>query len=206
MLGLYGNHRDNLGGGGLSTYSLTASSGDVDIETPAARAVDALTARTQGGYGKLAFTAARLQSVTRTISLYASIYGQVASENLDISEKMVLGGPYGVRAYPVGEAYADEGYVASLEARLLLPRPSERMLGQMHAIAFVETGTVTINADPGAAGSNHRTLSAAGVGLSWSAYNNFVAKAFYAHRLGNAKATSAPDSSGRFWLQLVKYF
>lgn len=206
MLGVYGNHRDNLGGGGLSTYSLSASSGNVDIETPAARAADAATARTHGGYGKLAFTAARLQSVTRTVSLYASIYGQLASENLDISEKMVLGGPYGVRAYPVGEGYADEGYVASLEARLLLPKPSERMVGQMHAIAFIDTGTVTINADPWAGGSNHRTLSAAGVGLTWSAYNNFVAKAFYAHKLANARATSAPDASGRFWLQLVKYF
>lgn len=206
MLGLYGNHRDNLGGGGLSTWSITGSSGDVDLETPAVRAVDAATARTDGSYGKLAFTAARLQSVTRTISLYAAAYGQVASKNLDISEKMVLGGPYGVRAYPVGEAYADEGYVATLEGRLLLPRFDQRMVGHMHAIAFVDTGTVTFNENPWAAGSNHRTLSGAGVGLTWSDYNNFAVKAYYAHKLGNAAATSAPDSSGRFWLQLVKYF
>ncbi len=206
MLGLYGNHRDDLGGGGLSTYSITGSSGDVDIETPAARAADAATARSNGGYGKLAFTAARLQHVTRTISLYGAVYGQVASKNLDISEKMVLGGPYGVRAYPVGETYADEGYVATLEARLLLPRFAESMPGQMHAIAFVDTGTVRVNRNPWAPGPNQRTLSAAGIGLSWSAYNNFVAKAYYAHKLGNAAATSAPDSSGRFWLQLIKYF
>ncbi len=206
MVGLYGNHRDDFGGGGLSTYSISGSFGNVDIETPAALAADAAAARTNEGYGRLAFTATRLQSVTRTISLYGAIYGQVASKNLDISEKMVLGGAYGVRAYPTGETYADEGYVATLEARLLLPKFAESMPGQMHAIAFVDTGTVTINKEPWTGGTNHRTLSGAGVGLTWSAYNNFVVKAGYAHKLGNAVATSAPDSSGRFWLQLVKYF
>ena len=89
---------------------LTWTSGDLDIETPSALAVDAATARTNGHYGKLAYNAARLQSVTDTVSLYGAINGQFASKNLDISEKMGLGGMYAVRAYPVGEAYADEGY------------------------------------------------------------------------------------------------
>ena len=204
--GVYGNHRDNFGGGGLNTYSLTGSSGSVDIRTPAALAMDAATARTQGQYGKLAFTAARLQNVTRTVSLYAGIYGQLASKNLDISEKMVLGGAYGVRAYPTGEAYADEGYVATLEARLLLPKVLPRVPGQVHLIAFADTGYATANTNPWSPGQNHRTLSGAGVGLTWADYNNFVVKTYYAHKLGSAAATSVPDSSGRFWLQLVKYF
>jgi hemolysin activation/secretion protein len=205
-MGLYGNHRDGFGGGGVSTYSLTASAGNVDIETPAARAADALSARSNGGYGKLGFTAARFQNVTSIVSLYAAVYGQLASKNLDISEKMVLGGAYGVRAYPSGETYADEGYVATFEARLLLPKFAQALPGQMHAIAFADTGTATINKDPWTAGTNHRTLSGAGVGLTWADYNNFVIKAYYAHKVGGAVATSAPDSSGRFWLQLVKYF
>jgi hemolysin activation/secretion protein len=132
-LGLHGNHFDSLGGGGASSYSLTQSFGNLDIETPAALAVDAATARTNGHYQKLAYYVARLQRVTKRVSLYGSINGQFASKNLDISEKMGLGGPYAVRAYPVGEAYSDEGYVATLEARLLLPKFSERMPGQMPA-------------------------------------------------------------------------
>ena len=78
--------------------------------------------------------------MTDSVSLYGAIYGQFASKNLDISEKMGLGGMYAVRAYPVGEAYADEGYVVNLEARLLLPKFSQRMPGQMHLIGFVDTG------------------------------------------------------------------
>jgi hemolysin activation/secretion protein len=204
--GVYGNHRDSFGGGGLSTYSLTGSLGSVDIHTPAALAVDAASAQTQGQYRKLAFTAARLQNVTRRVSVYAGIYGQLASKNLDISEKMVLGGAYGVRAYPTGEAYADEGYVATFEARLLLPKILPRVPGQMHLIAFADTGYASADTNAWSPGQNHRTLSGAGVGLTWADYNNFVLKTYYAHKLGNAAATSAPDSSGRFWLQLVKYF
>ena len=193
MASLFGNHRDTLGGGGYSGYSLTWSYGDIDIETPGARAVDAATARTNGHFNKVGFTAMRLQSLMGPLSLYGAIKGQVASKNLDISEKMGLGGVYAVRAYPEGEAFADEGYVVNLETRLLLPRFSEGLPGQLHLIAFVDTGTVTVNKNSWTAGDNHRTLSGAGVGFVWAAYNNFVVTAYYAHKLGNAAATSAPD-------------
>lgn len=206
MASLAGNHRDRIGGGGLSRFSLTGSAGDVDIRTPVARAVDAVTARTNGHYNKLGFTASRLQRVTDTVSLSAAIQGQVASKNLDISEKMVLGGMYGVRAYPAGEAYADEGYILNLEARYLLPRPANDFPGRVHLIGFVDTGRVTINAEPWAAGRNHRTLSGAGLGLSWAEYGNFAVNAYWARKIGNEAAVSAPDKSSRFWIQGIKFF
>ena len=204
--GLAGNHRDSLGGGGASSYSVTTYFGDLDIETPAALAADAATARTNGNYQKLGFHVARLQRVTDRVSLYGAINGQFASKNLDISEKMSLGGPSAVRSYPVGEAYADEGYIANLEVRLLLPKFSERMPGQMHLVGFADIGTVTLHKNPWTDAQNHRTLSGAGIGLTWADYNNFVVHAYWAHKLGNEVATSAPDESSRFWIQLVKYF
>lgn len=206
LASLYGDQRDNFGGGGLTGYSLTWSTGNIDIETPVARTIDAATAKSNGHFDKLGFRAMRLQRVTDAISLYAGINGQVASKNLDSSEKMELGGMYGVRAYPEGEAYADEGYVLNLEARYLLPRFPTRLPGQMHLIGFVDTGSVTTHKHPWAAGPNSRSLSGAGVGLSWAEANNFSVKAYYAVKLGNEAATSAPDKSGRFWIQLVKYF
>jgi hemolysin activation/secretion protein len=203
---LVGNHHDGFGGGGLTSYSLTGTTGNVDIITPEALAVDEVTAQTDGNFQKLGFNVARLQSVTERISLYAGINGQFAAQNLDISEKMALGGPYAVRAYPVGEGYSDDAYVATLEARLLLPTAWESMSGQMHLIGFADTGTGTINKDPWMDGDNHRTLSGAGVGLTWAEYNNFMVSVCYAHKLGNEVATAAPDASGQFWLQAVKYF
>ena len=200
---LYGDQRDNFG---LSSYSLAGATGNIDLQTPAVRSFDAATAQSNGHFNKLGFSAIRLQSVTEFLSLYASINGQVASKNLDVSEKMRLGGMYGVRAYPEGEAYGDEGYVLNLEARMLLPKFSELMPGQLQLIAFVDTGTVTVNKNPWAAGPNRRTLSGAGVGLNWSSPNNFIVKTYYARKLGSEAATSAPDASGRFWIQGVKYF
>ena len=208
MLGLYGNHRDSIGAGGISNFSLTWSAGDLDIRTPSVLATDATTARTNGGYGKLAFSAARLQNVSDTLSLYGAINGQFASKNLDISEKMGLGGPYAVRAYPVGEGYGDEGFVVNLEARLRLPKFSQSLPGQIHLVGFVDAGSVKLNKNPWPAltGPNHRSLSGAGIGLTWAELNNFSLSAYYAFKLSNSDATSAPDKNGRIWVQGVKYF
>jgi hypothetical protein len=56
------------------------------------------------------------------------------------------------------------------------------------------------------AGPNTRTLSGIGIGLNWAEANNFLARVYYAVKLGNEKPTSAPDESGRLWFQLVKFF
>jgi hemolysin activation/secretion protein len=205
---LYGDHRDNFFGGGLSSFSLTWFAGNLDIRTQAARNIDSATARTNGLYNKVRFNAMRLQNVTESFSIYASFNGQLAFNNLDISEKMELGGMYAVRAYPEGEAYADEGYVATLEGRLKLPKFFERLPGQMQLVGFGDIGGVRVNHSPGAwaTGSNNRTLYGAGLGLTWMDYNNFSVKAYYAYRLGSEKVLSGPNSPGQFWIQLVKYF
>lgn len=203
---LYGDHRDAVGGAGVTSASLTLSSGTLNIDTPVVRDIDALTAQTSGHFSKLAFTLARLQAISESVSLYAALSGQVASKNLDVSEKIELGGVNGVRAYPEGETFADQGYLVNLEARYQLPKLSPGFDGQIQLIGFADTGSVTINKSPWADGVNHRTLSAAGVGVNFYKVNNYTVKAYYARKLGNATAVSAPDRSGRFWLQGVKYF
>jgi hemolysin activation/secretion protein len=202
---LYGEHRDAWGGAGLSSYSLACVTGNLNIKTPATRATDASTAASDGQYSKLVFAVSRAQQATQTISLIASLSGQVASKNLDMSEKMELGGMYGVRAYPEGEAYADQGYLLTLEARkqLLLP-PS--MIGQVHLAAFIDTGAVQLSHFPWTDSNNSRHISGAGVGAYWTRSQDFSVKAFYARKLGNENALSAPDKLGRFWVQAVKYF
>ena len=118
-LGFSGDTRDGLGGGGWNVFSAGWTIGSLDIESPIERAADALTARSQGGYHKLQLSAARLQTLSGPLSLYAAVRGQLAFDNLDSSEKMELGGAYGVRAYPEGESYGDQGYIATAEARLM---------------------------------------------------------------------------------------
>jgi hemolysin activation/secretion protein len=204
--GFRGDHRDSFGGGGWNVFSVGATVGDLNIETPEARAADAAGPRTNGTYGKLQFSAARLQKVTGPLSLYGAVRGQLASKNLDSSEQMALGGAYAVRAYPEGEAYGDEGYVANLEARYMLPDFSDAIPGRIQLVGFVDVGAVTVAKNPWFPGSNSEHRSGYGAGIIWSNPNDFLVTASYARKLGDQEATSAPDRSGRFWVQFVKLF
>jgi hemolysin activation/secretion protein len=201
----YGDQRDAWGGGGLNSYSLAWSTGTIDIRTPLALQRDADTARSDGRYNKLAFALSRVQRANESLTLSASLSGQMASKNLDVSEKMELGGMYGVRAYPEGEAYADEGLLLTLEARQQLRLP-DSATSQVHLAVFVDAGTVKLHHKPWLAENQRRHLSGAGVGVYWTRSRDFSVKAFYAHKLGHEDALSAPDKSGRIWVQAVKYF
>jgi hemolysin activation/secretion protein len=206
VLGLSGDSRDGLGGGGWNAFSVGWTIGRLDIESPTERAADALTARSQGHYGKVQFSAARLQTLNGPLSLYASVRGQFAFDNLDSSEKMELGGAYGVRAYPEGEAYGDQGYIGTLEARLMLSQWTRALPGRLQLIAFGDIGEIRYAHQPWFTGSNHATRSGIGAGLSWAGPSGLVLRASYAAKLGHARATSGPDEPGRSWFQITKLF
>ncbi|WP_428333356.1 ShlB/FhaC/HecB family hemolysin secretion/activation protein [Novosphingobium sp.] len=203
-LGLSGDEHDHFGGGGSTVYSVGIAYGNLDIRDAADRAADDISARSNGGYGKVQYSLSRLQTVIGPLSAFGWVRGQFAFNNLDISEKMELGGASGVRAYPEGEAYGDQGYVATAEARLRLPPLP--LPGQFQLFGFVDAGQVNYAKDPWYAGSNRARRSAYGGGAIWAAPANFTVKGTYARKLGDEVATSAPDSSGRFWFQISKLF
>jgi len=121
------------------------------------------------------------------------VTAQRASKNLDSSEKFVLGGVYGIRAYPQGEAAGDQGWLASLELRQAL------MPGWQGSV-FYDAGGVDINRQPFIAGDNKRRLSGYGIGLAAS-FDAFSVSATLAWRGGSAAPTSDRDKSPRLWLQ-----
>jgi hemolysin activation/secretion protein len=205
-IGISGDSHDAFGGGGWDTYAASVSFGSLDIRGPTERAFDAVTARANGGFGTAQLAYSRLQTVAGPFLVYGSIRGQVAFNNLDISEKIELGGAYAVRAYPEGEAYGDQGYVATIEPRLRLSRVLPGIPGDLQLFGLVDFGEVDYAKNPWLAGSNHARRSAYGGGLSWAAPAGFFLKATYASKLGSERATSAPDEPGRFWFQIVKTF
>lgn len=204
-VGLTGDHHDGIGGGGWDGYSLYFSGGNLDIRTPYVRSADALAAQTEGHYGKLRYSADRLQAVAGPFSLYGLIRGQVAFHNLDISEKMELGGAYAVRAYPEGEVYGDEGYIATAEGRLLLP-PMTGLPGRLQLAGFYDYGRVWLNHRPWAAGANSLTRSGAGASLTWAQNSDFLARASYAFQLGPRATSYDPGSTGQFRFEFIKFF
>ena len=73
---------DDIGGGGSSSYSLTRVVGDARHRDPGGAGRGCGDgAKTTAGYQKLEYNVERLQSVTERLSLYASVYGQVAAQN-----------------------------------------------------------------------------------------------------------------------------
>jgi hemolysin activation/secretion protein len=204
--GLRGDAVDGFAAGGSTAWSLTGTFGALDIRSPLERAADAGTADSQGRFGKLQYSLARSQTLPGPLSLYGAVRGQVASGNLDSTEKMELGGAYAVRAYPEGEAYGDEGYVATVETRLALDRWTPTLPGRLQAIGLVDWGQVDVAHSPWFAGSNRERRSGAGVGLVWNGRSNLIARAIWARRLGDQRVTSGPDRRDRVSFQIVQLF
>ena len=102
--GISGDVRDRFLSGAITQWQLDATLGKLDLSgVPAAQAADAAGLNTQGSFARVNAGFSRLQYLPYGFSLYANASGQWASKNLDSSEEFSLGGPYGVRAWPVGE-------------------------------------------------------------------------------------------------------
>lgn len=203
-LTLSGDYFDALGAGAASAYSLGFTGGALRIDSPAAKAIDDATARTNGSLRRWNLSYARQQGITDRTALFVSLTAQKAGKNLDSSEKLILGGINGVRAYPQGEAPGDSGILVTAELRHAFGMSA--LPGDWQAACFIDTGAVKINEKPFAAVANRRRLSGAGVRLDWSRANDFMLRLVLAHRIGDEPATAGRDSKARGWLQAIKYF
>lgn len=213
-LSLSGDYLDGLWGGGLNQFSLGMATGRADLAANATDLVtDQSTARTQGDYQKLSYSFARLQKLTDRTGMFLSLSGQLASRNLDSSEKFTLGGPNGVRAYPLGEGSGDQGWLLVSELRY-------NLADNLQLFGFVDAGSLTMHKTVWAGWNdatpdqpNFYTLSGAGLGLNWTGKDNFMLRTTVAGRLGNnaGRDASGNDSDGtkqssRLWVQLIKPF
>lgn len=163
--GMSGNHYDGFGGGGISTGSVSLVFGSLNISGTSSPGYGAYT---PSSFTKLAFSGSRNQQITEDglTSFYLAVSGQLASVNLNSAEQFYLGGPYGVRAYPVAQAPGAQGGLATAELRRQLPQ-------NLTLSAFFDAGTVQQykNTYPGWQGltnaNNTYSLMGAGLGLKW---------------------------------------
>jgi hemolysin activation/secretion protein len=200
---LSGDRRDALLSGGLNTWSLGLTSGQVGFDDATAQRADAATAKTQGDFLQCNATFARLQSLSSKDALYLTVSGQWANANLDPSQKMVAGGPYTVRAYDMSTLSGDVGVQTSAEWRHDLARAWH---GQWQAVAFLESERVRVNKNVWTTGINEATLNGAGLGLNWTGPAQWSARTSIAERLGAASVLAGSAASTRAWLQIGKAF
>ncbi|EFF73070.1 ShlB/FhaC/HecB family hemolysin secretion/activation protein [Achromobacter piechaudii] len=189
--------RDSLGGGGLTYGALTWTPGTLKLDGALATA-DALSANTAGHYNKLNLDIARIQAISSRWSLFGRFSGQWTNDNLDSSEDFGLGGPAGVRAYPVGEGYGDRGWLTQLEVRYAA--------GAVTPFAFYDAGRVQISAHPWQAGENFRQVAGAGVGAR-VAVAGWRGEATVAWRTdGGAPQSDSRDHKPLFWVSAQYLF
>jgi hemolysin activation/secretion protein len=196
---------------GQARYRLALTGGNLDIKGPADYIqLNAETVDTAGYYAKAWGEIEFLQPLASWNFLSVRLSGQVASRNLDSSEKFLLGGFNGIRAYPEGEAAGDEAWLARID--WVIPLHLAELPGQAAVRAFVDSGAIWVNdttrgglADPGI--PNHYSLSGAGVGFNWTLPQGWAFSAYVATKLGNNPGRSASgndadgkDSSARGWV------
>ena len=207
-VGLVGDSRDALLRGGINNFSLTYNRGHLDIESVADFASDqsALGHRTAGGYGRLNGSFARLNALWKDTALFTSYSFQLASKNLDSSEKIGLGGPSAVRAYAIGEATSDEAHLFTAEIRLGLPQ-IEFVAGNTVASVFFDYARGKLNKEPLPleAANNTRTLRGVGLGLTWTKQDDFLVRLLLAWRLTDAPTSDPRDRTPRLFFQVQKY-
>lgn len=211
--GIAGDVRDDVLGGGLTSWSLGWTLGDLDLSrVPGAMAADEASLRTQGSFQTLNAQVSRLQALPGDLSLFGRVGAQWANKNLDSSQDFSLGGPYGVRGYPVGEGRGDMGVLGTLELRYDAPVPD--MWGALQFATFLDAGYVRLNrqsngiAAASVCGCNDYGLASAGVSARWSR-ENLSFSAAWAHALGSnpgrdrLTGENADGSTRRhqFWLQ-----
>lgn len=217
-IGLSGDRLDGFAGGGVNSGNITLSTGELDLSRNAADAAsDRSTYGSQGSFNKLGYGLSRLQRLPGAFTLFANFAGQYTGDNLDSSEKFILGGPYGVRAYPGSEAMGDSGWLANLELRYDLP--SGTPWGNLQFATFVDTGYITLHSDAKglpiatATGRNSYALSGWGVGANLVKYGSHSVRFGWASKIGSnpGRSVSGLDADSRndksrVWLQASIWF
>lgn len=211
-LGLSGDAQDFLLGGGLTYWSASWTYGDLDLSREAsALAADKASLQTNGAFQRVDISLTRLQKLPGSFSLFGRMSGQWANKNLDSSEDFTLGGPYGMRGWPVGEGRGDMGVLGTVELRY--DTPTLALWGEVQLAVFIDAGHIRVNKNPDgiappiACGCNDYGLADAGLSIRWS-HEYFTLSASYAEGLGSNPGRSAntgtnadnTNNNQQFWL------
>jgi len=198
---------------GQNRYQVALTSGDLNISGPPAYVqANAATVDTAGRYFKLRGEYQYLHFLENGHRLLLRLSGQASDRNLDSSEKFLMGGVNAIRAYPEGEAPADQALLARID--WVIPVPAEALPGSLSTRLFVDAGTLWLLKDTrGGLASfgipNHYNLAGIGLGFNWNLPKGFTANLEAATKIGNNPGASLKgydadgrDNTSRLWLGL----
>ena len=202
-IGLDGFWQDDLHGGGTTRAALSFTHGKT-------KGTDA-GSFIEDNFGIWRLNLSREQYVNDRTLVSAHLSAQKGPEGLDDVEEFFLGGPNGVRAYPIGEGDGPSGAVLNLELKYQINR-------DWAVSGFYDHGWIADRTTLGEPDSYQ--LKGIGATVSWSSPKGWAADLTLARRLGrNPNAiedTRNPSRNGndqdgshrkiRAWLALRRTF
>jgi len=212
-MGFNANNYDALLGDSITSMSANLVFGHLHInsDTPPTFLVGGDGRRyVPADFQKITFNVSRIQATPFDgTQLNVNVSGQLSDDNLNSAEQFYLGGPYGVRAYPVSQGNGSQGILATFELQKRLPY-------NLTGIAFFDAGAVqqyqnhaTYKDLKGNTDANNTyELYGAGFGMKWNSghwnLSSVVSWKVGSNPLRNGNGLSVDndgtDTSPRAWL------
>ena len=175
-------------------YDITLTHGTLGTDSVNAEQLDNIS-HFSGKFTKGNANITAVQALGHSVDILFKGQGQMASKNLDSSERFYLGGAQGVRAYPQGEASGDQGILGTAELRYHTP------VRGLTLSCYLDGGEVRLQKS----GTGTTSLMGWGIGVSYSKPNSWFARLDYARRIGGeANLSDAAKAKDRTWFILGK--
>ena len=205
-LGVATDERDTWLGRGASNLQLQYLYGRVQLDTAEIAQLDSGPGGlgVAGTFSALRFRAQRAQGFGDFVRVQLTLAGQLASKNLDAGLEIPVTGPNAVRAYPVGELYADQGFVGRAEIFRDIG-----LVGDFRSTfsLFYDDSRVEVNRNPLPGDSrNRRSLSGYGFGVYLEYTRNLSLQSWLAWKASSDSATAAPERTPRVWVSMTAQF
>ena len=196
-VGLDGFERRN---GFIFNYGVKLTSGTISLDSGLGDRNNI-----EGRFTKGEFNVSAVQRLGNRADVLVKASGQLASHNLDGSERMYLGGASGVRAYPQGEGSGDEGIMATIEPRFYTKVPGlvfSTYFDIGHIMYYNDGSSYsTLEGRP----ASSMTLKGYGAAISYTKPNDWFARLDYARRIGgDPNLSEKAKAKGRLWFMLGK--
>lgn len=188
--------------GGMTSGGFSLSHGRLSLDSSDARQADAAGPNAAGSFWVAQWNLRRDQPLPADFRLRADLSGQLASHNLDGSQKFYLGGPYGVMSYAVSSGGGDDGALLQMKLAHDLPLPVD--VGRVEAALLGQYGVVWLNRSPypGSARPNRQKMAGVGVSLGYRWNARVSAEVDYVHRVGAKPSSVTSGDRQRVWASL----
>lgn len=193
--------------GGLSHFNFLGTAGHLSLDDEFSQSINTLTG-ISGSFARFNYRAGHDQGIGPYFSFFNQFTGQMASKNLDSSQKLLLGGPLAVRAYGIGDGAVDKGTIFTSELRTHWQPIFPVWAGvgnQITVAAFFDQGWGAYSRQPieGLSGNNINT-SGFGAYITFARPADYSLNMTWAHRTG--QTITRNQNNDQLWLSAYKMF